>query len=154
MNNECKIKDDDEILEEELNRFNFRRFTQEEIVQKNNPFERFKKKDYTCSTFPFLFQKKKINKEEIKISLDDIINQVKDLSFNSITYSPRTPPYPPSPLSDYIDSSENYIVQSFIPNPIYDLSGNIINIPTLKLDSIIDLECPLIKPITINSLIE
>jgi hypothetical protein len=120
MNNECKIKDDDEIIEEELNRFNFRRFTQEEIIKKNNPFERFKKKENICSTFPFLFQKKKNTKEEIKISLDDIINQVKDLSFNSVLYSPRTPSYPPIPIYDlsgnYIDSS---IITSFTPNPIY-----------------------------------
>ena len=139
MNNECKIKDDDEILEEELNRFNFRRFTQEEIIKKNNPFERFKKKE---STFPFLFQKKKNTKEEIKISLDDIINQVKDLSFNSVLYSPRTPSYPPIPIYDlsgnYIDLS---IIPSFTPNPIYDLSGNsIYELPTLKLEPIMDVD--------------
>jgi len=121
MNNECQIKDDDEILEEEKNRFNFRRFTQEEIIKKNNPFERFKKKE---TTFPFLFQKKKNTKEEIKISLDDIINQVRDLSFNSITYSPHTPPYPPTPLS-----------------PLFDLSGNYIyEMPTLKLEPIMDVD--------------
>ena len=39
MNNECKIKDDDEILEEEMNRYNFRRFTPEEIQKKYSPFE-------------------------------------------------------------------------------------------------------------------
>lgn len=123
MNNECQIKDDDEILEDELNRFNFRRFTQEEIIKKNNPFERFKKKE---STFPFLFQKKKILnvKEDIKISLDDIINQVRDLSFNSILYSPRTPAYPPTPLS-----------------PLFDLSGNFITeMPILSLEPIMDVD--------------
>ena len=143
MNNECQIKDDDEILEEELNRFNFRRFTQEEIIKKNNPFERFKKNENISSTFPFLFQKKKVNaREEIKISLDDIINQVKDLSFNSVLYSPRTPLYRPIPIYDlsgnYIDSS---IIPSFTPNPVYDLSGNIIyEFPTLTLEPIMDVD--------------
>ena len=121
MNKECQIKDDDEILEEELNRFNFRRFTQEEIMKKNNPFERFKKKEMA---FPFLFQKKKLSKEEdksTKISLDEIMNQVKDLSFNSVLYSPKTPAYAPSPL--------------------FDLSGNwITELPTLKLEPIMDVD--------------
>ena len=142
MNKECQIKDDDEILEEEKQRYNFRRFTQEEIIKKNNPFERFKKKE---PTFPFLFQKKKVInqnvREDMRISLDDIINQVKDLSFNSIFYSPKTPSYFPIPIYDisgnYTDSS---IIPSFTPNPVYDLDGNIINIPTLNLEPIMDID--------------
>ena len=100
MNTECKIKDDDEILEEEKNRFNFRRFTQDEIIKKNNgsPFERTNKKDVT---FPFLFQKKKPVLKNEKISLDEILEKVKDLSLNSpFLHSPRTPPYPPWDISD------------------------------------------------------
>jgi hypothetical protein len=120
MNNECKIKDDDEIIEEEKQRYNFRRFTPEEINIKNSPFERLKKKEY-----PFLFQKKKILPKELNsllsISLNDIIEKVKDLSFNSILYSPKTPVYPPSPL--------------------FDLSGNFISeMPTLKLEPIMDVD--------------
>ena len=53
MNQECQIKDDNEISDEEKNRFNFRRFTPEDLEKKNSPFERIKKKEY-----PFLFQKK------------------------------------------------------------------------------------------------
>jgi len=80
MNNECQIKDDDEILKEENNRFNFRRFTSEEIEKKHSPFERIKKKE-----FPFLFQKKREPyKEDTKISLDDIITRISDISLNSV----------------------------------------------------------------------
>ena len=32
MNGQCQIKDDDEIMEEEKNRYNFRRFTEEEMI--------------------------------------------------------------------------------------------------------------------------
>jgi hypothetical protein len=113
MDKECQIKDDDEILEEEKNRFNFRRFTQDEIIKKNNvsPFERTKKKDVT---FPFLFQKKKPVLKNEKVSLDEILEKVKDLSFNSpFLYSPKTPPYSPW------DISENTI-------PHLDLSNNIV----------------------------
>lgn len=114
MNQECQIKDEDEILEEEKNRFNFRRFKPEELEKKYSPFERSKK------DFPFLFQKKRdvVHKEDHKISLDEIINKVRDLSFNSpelnairenicedIKFSPHTPTYPPysrtpSPMPD------------------------------------------------------
>jgi hypothetical protein len=103
MNKECKIMDDNEILEEEKNRFNFRRFKPEELEKKYSPFERTKKE------FPFLFQKKReVPKGEHKISLEDIISQVKDLSFSSpelnairgninedMELSPHTPLYPP-----------------------------------------------------------
>jgi len=98
MNTECKIKDDDEILEEEKNHFNFRRFTPEEILKKNNPFERNKKRELS---FPFLFQKKKVEHKSITVSLEDIINKVKDLSFNSpLVNSPKTPPYSPYDISE------------------------------------------------------
>lgn len=42
MNKECQIKDDDEIELEEKNRFNFRRYTPDEIQKKHSPFERTK----------------------------------------------------------------------------------------------------------------
>ena len=99
MNNECKIKDDDEIVQEELNRYNFRRFTPEEIQRKYSPFERISKK----KELNFLFQKKKYSpKMEGKMSLEDIMSRMEhlDLSGNSPPSlpsppSPRTPPYPP-----------------------------------------------------------
>ena len=125
MNKECQIKDDDEILEEEKQRYNFRRFTQEELNKKNSPFERFKKKEY-----PFLFQKKKVvSKESTSISLNEIIEKVKDLSFNTPPISfidvdiSHTPPYPP-----YDDISGNWV----------DLCGNII--PILRLEPIMDVD--------------
>ena len=116
MNKECKIKDDDEILEEEKQRYNFRRFTPEELNKKNSPFERFKKKEY-----PFLFQKKKVVSKDstTSISLNEIIEKVKDLSLNTppftslnaaIPSSPHTPPYPPW---DNIDFSGNIIITHF-----------------------------------------
>jgi len=108
MDRECQIKDDEEILEEENNRFNFRRFKPEELEKKYSPFERTKKE------FPFLFQKKREEpKENHKISLEEIITKVRDLSVNSpelnsirenilVSNSPsRTPPYPPSPIPEY-----------------------------------------------------
>jgi len=120
MNDICLINDEDE----EHNQFNFRRFTQEEIIKKNNPFERTKKKEVT---FPFLFQKKKVETKAITISLEDIINQVKDLSFNSpiypLLYSPKTPPYSPYDISEnivpYLNLNES--------NQTTDLSNNIIS---------------------------
>jgi len=95
MNSECQIKDDDEIMEEEKTRYNFRRFTEEEIKNKNSPFERTKKKET-----PFLFQKKKgFQKEEFKISLEDIISKIDSLPLGP-PYSPKTPPYYPTPISE------------------------------------------------------
>ena len=96
MNNICQIKDDDEILEEEKNRYNFRRFTPEEIQKKHSPFERTSKK----RELPFLFQKKKYSpKLEGKVSLEDIIFKIEDLNINdlsgNIDFIPKTPPYPP-----------------------------------------------------------
>jgi len=98
-NNECQIQDEDTP-----SRFNFRRFTSEEIEKKHSPFERIKKRE-----FPFLFQKKKfLAKEEVKISLEDIITTVGDISQNTVSlrpnqfvnngviYEPNTPPYPPT----------------------------------------------------------
>jgi hypothetical protein len=126
MNKECQIKDDDEILEEENNRFNFRRFKPDELEKKFSPFERTKKE------FPFLFQKKReVPKEEQKISLDEIIMKVNNLQMSSpqlsairenmnevvtispipelflehIEYSPNTPPWDPhakSPIPELI----------------------------------------------------
>ena len=121
MNNqECQIRDEEE---EDNNRFNFRRFTQEEIIQRNNPFERVKKKE---PTFPFLFQKKKPFVKHEKVSLDEIISKVKDLSFNSPTlYSPHTPQYPPWDLSG------NIIMPSLDLN---DISGNLNMSQPMELD--------------------
>lgn len=96
MNNECKIKDDDEIVQEELNRYNFRRFTPEEIQKKYSPFERISKK----KELNFLFQKKKYSpKMEGKTSLEDIMIKMEhlDLSGNTIINEAHTPPYPPYP---------------------------------------------------------
>lgn len=77
---ECQIKDDDEIIEEENKRLNFRRFTSEEIEKKHTPFERVKK-----NVFPFIFQKKRDTfREDTKISLDDIITKISDISLNSL----------------------------------------------------------------------
>jgi hypothetical protein len=99
MNGQCQIKDDDEIMEEEKNRYNFRRFTEEEIKNKYSPFERVKKKES-----PFLFQKKKLfQKDESKISLEDIISKFENVTTNDLSgnkYSSMTPPYPPSPISE------------------------------------------------------
>lgn len=118
MFQECQIKDDDEIMEEENNKYNFRRFTSEEIAKKNSPFDRTKKKELT-----FLFQKKKaFMKDDTKISLEDIINKITildismnkinyvDISGNIIPYSPKTPPYPPEPSDFEIYKAENDIV--------------------------------------------
>jgi hypothetical protein len=94
MNGECKIKDDDEIVQEELNRYNFRRFTPEEIQKKYSPFERISKK----KELNFLFQKKKYSpKMEGKMSLEDIMSKMEhlDLSGNTIINEAHTPPYPP-----------------------------------------------------------
>ena len=77
---ECQIKDDDEIIEEENRRLNFRRFTSEEIEKKHTPFERVRK-----NVFPFIFQKKRETfREDTKISLDDIITKISDISLNSL----------------------------------------------------------------------
>ena len=77
----------------------------------------------------------------VKRLMGKTYDQVKDLSFNSIFYSPKTPSYFPIPIYDisgnYTDSS---IIPSFTPNPVYDLDGNIINIPTLNLEPIMDID--------------
>ena len=104
MNQECQIKDEDEICEENT-RFNFRRFKPEELEKKYSPFERTHKKE-----FPFLFQKKRTgSREDNKISLDEIITKIADISFNTVPvhlepnqfihnggiYEPSTPPFSP-----------------------------------------------------------
>ncbi len=92
MNNECQIKDDDEIIEEEDNRYNFRRFTPEEIQKKYSPFERINKK----KEISFLLQKKKYSpKIEGKVSLEDIMNKMEylDLSGNYISHTPSYSPF-------------------------------------------------------------
>ena len=77
--NDCKILDDDEIENVEKNKYNFRSWTVEDLEKRNFPFERFQKKE-----FPFLFKKKgQYQKEESKISLNEIIIKVRDLSMNS-----------------------------------------------------------------------
>jgi hypothetical protein len=103
MNNTCKIKDDDEILEEENNRYNFRRFTPEEIQKKYSPFERVSKK----KEISFLFQKKKYSpKLEGKVSLEDIMTKMETLDLSGNTYISNTPPYspfsrPPTPIPTF-----------------------------------------------------
>jgi hypothetical protein len=92
MNNECKIKDDDEILEEEMNRYNFRRFTPEEIQKKYSPFERVSKK----KEISFLFQKKKFSpKLEGKVSLEDIMTKMETLDLSGNSCVSNTPPFSP-----------------------------------------------------------
>jgi hypothetical protein len=107
--NECQIKDDNEILEEENNRYNFRRFTPEEIQKKHSPFERVSKK----KDIPFLFQKKKYSpKLDSKISLEDIMNKIEKLDLSGNTLVSNTPPYspfsrPPTPIPSLnLDDSE------------------------------------------------
>jgi hypothetical protein len=92
MNNTCKIKTDDEILEEEMNRYNFRRFTSEEIQKKYSPFERISKK----KEISFLFQKKKFSpKLEGKVSLEEILTKMDALDISGNTYISHTPPFSP-----------------------------------------------------------
>lgn len=80
MNNNninCKILDDDEIEIKEKPQF--RVWNVDASEKRTFPFDRYQKKE-----FPFLFKKKSIPKEEnSKISLDEIITKVKDLSMNS-----------------------------------------------------------------------
>ena len=111
MSEECRIVDEET--------YNFRRFRPDELEKKYSPFERVQKKD-----FPFLFQKGKI-KEPTKISLDDIMNKMKDLSFNSPTFRPISEnPFPGllplTPMSPLFLSKTP-------PPPFeldFDLSGN------------------------------
>jgi hypothetical protein len=92
MDNICKIKDDDEILQDELNRYNFRRFTPEEIQKKYSPFERISKK----KEINFLFQKKKYSpKLEGKVSLEDLLSKIENLDLSGNSFSPHTPTFSP-----------------------------------------------------------
>jgi hypothetical protein len=149
MNNrECQIKDDDEILEEEKNRFNFRRFTSEEIEKKHSPFEHVKKRE-----FPFLFQKKReVYKEDIKISLDDIITRISDISLNSVNtvlasnqfthngmvFEPTTPVFrsvsPDETTLPEIELGESYYSPNTPPYPPFDSETKMNSIEDLKLD--------------------
>ena len=129
---ECKIKDEDEIREEETNRFNFRRFKPEDLEKKYSPFERNYKKE-----FPFLFQKKRTSsRDDTKISLEDIITKVGDVSFSNVDvllepkqfiynggiYEPTTPPFTPFP--ERLEGS-----------PMPTLQINEVKIEDLKLDT-------------------
>ena len=118
-NQECKILDDNEIEAAEKEQFNFRRWKPEELEKKNSPFEKHSRRE-----FPYLFQKKNIvPKEETKISLEEILTQVKELSLgpNTPRFLCKTPPEPPSvPIDD---------------PPHFDLSM-IQPIPYLKIDTI------------------
>lgn len=118
MSEECRIVDEET--------YNFRRFRPDELEKKYSPFERVQKKD-----FPFLFQKKHIPKESIKMSLDDIMNKMKDLSFNSPLFHPISenpfpdllPLSPLSPLSPLFCVNE----RKTPPPPFeldFDLSAN------------------------------
>jgi len=94
MNSDCKILTEEE--EEALldsNRYNFRRWSSEELQRKQSPFERGTKRE-----FPFLFQKKRApERKDTKTSLEDICTQLNNVKINQ--YEPNTPPYPPhSPL--------------------------------------------------------
>jgi len=149
MNNrECQIKDDDEILQEEKNRFNFRRFTSEEIEKKHSPFEHVKKREY-----PFLFQKKReVYKEDTKISLDDIITRMSDISLNSINtvlgsnqfthngmvFEPTTPVFTSVAVDETtlpeIELGESYYLPNTPPYPPFDSETKMNSIEDLKLD--------------------
>ena len=105
----CKILDDEEIQNAEEKQKNFRKWSIDDVDKRPFPFDRYQKKE-----FPFLFKKKTYYREDNKISLDEIITKVKDLSMNSpilnsiqedinipdmnLDYESHTPPYPPSPI--------------------------------------------------------
>jgi hypothetical protein len=75
----CKILDDEDIEAVETNKQKFRKWNIDQTEKRTFPFDRYEKKE-----FPFLFKKKYVQKEESsRISLDEIITKVKDLSMNS-----------------------------------------------------------------------
>jgi hypothetical protein len=124
---ECKIKDDNEIIEEENKKLNFRRFTSEEIEKKHTPFERIRK-----NVFPFIFQKKRETfREDMKISLDDIITKISDISLNSL--NPILAPHqfshhgmvfePTSPVLESVASNSS-IVPEFDLDELSDMYSN------------------------------
>jgi hypothetical protein len=112
----CKILDDEDIEAVETNKQKFRKWNIDQTEKRTFPFDRYEKKE-----FPFLFKKKFVQKEEnSRISLDEIITKVKDLSMNSpvlasiqenvelpnleLDSGSNTPKYQPIPLTvDEID---------------------------------------------------
>lgn len=75
----CKILDDEEIETVNKERQTYRKWNMDGSEKRIFPFDRYQKKE-----FPFLFKKKANPKEEnSRISLDEIITKVKDLSMNS-----------------------------------------------------------------------
>jgi len=128
----CKILDDEEIQNAEEKQKNFRKWSIDDIDRRPFPFDRYQKKE-----FPFLFKKKPYYREDNKISLDEIITKVKDLSMNSpilnsiqeninvptidLDYESNTPPYPPEPLTPH-----------YTPETLKSCE----HIPDLKLDDI------------------
>ena len=124
----CKILDDEDIEAVETNKPQFRKWNIDQTEKRSFPFDRYEKKE-----FPFLFKKKYVQKEEnSRISLDEIITKVKDLSMNSpvlasiqenvelphleLDSRSKTPPYQPVPLT------ENEI--SYVKNLDLDLKSN------------------------------
>lgn len=121
----CKILDEDDIDTVKQNTQEFRKWSIDTTEKRTFPFDRYQKKE-----FPFLFKKKHIPKEETsKISLNEIITKVKDLSMNSpvlasiqdnvdncrvdipmldLDDSPKTPTYAPIPLTQ---EEINYVKQ-------------------------------------------
>ena len=125
-NQECKILDDNEIEAAEKEQFNFRRWKPEELEKKNSPFEKHSRRE-----FPYLFQKKNLfPKEETKISLEDILTQVKGLHLESRTppFLCRTPPEPEQIIEDPPHFDLNMIQPIPYLNidtiPVLDLSAN------------------------------
>ena len=126
MGDDCRIVDEDES-------YNFRRFKPEELEKKYSPFEHVHKKD-----FPFLFQKKQIHKDPIentKISLEDIIEQMKNLGKTQELhienkFIPIENPFPGLlPLSPYGGSTPIFRGMTPPPPPEFllddiDISGN------------------------------
>jgi len=107
----CKILDDEDIEAVETNKQKFRKWNIDQTEKRTFPFDRYEKKE-----FPFLFKKKFVQKEESsRISLDEIITKVKDLSMNSpvlasiqenvelpnleLDSGSNTPKYQPTPLT-------------------------------------------------------
>ena len=114
MNSDCKILTEEEEELVDTTRYNFRRWTSEELQKKQSPFERGTRKE-----FPFLFQKKKFSeRKDTKTSLEDICAQLKDVDVNTNIdvnvdvnvdvneYKSLTPPYPPYSTTPLLTVSE------------------------------------------------
>ena len=121
MNSDCKILT---LEEEELvdaNRYNFRRWSSEELQRKQSPFERGTKRE-----FPFLFQKKRApERKDTKTSLEDICTQLNNVKIhtyelNTEVYLPSTPPYPP-----YSASTTPLLMVNEV-EPTVDISNNLL----------------------------